>query len=43
MPLGKTSNMQFQKKDRLLDKQLDLVSKCRHEDKYILMNYSGID
>ena len=33
----------FKVKDRLLNKRLDLVSKCRHENKYILMNYSGID
>ena len=26
-------------KERLLNKWLDLVSKCRHESKYILMNY----
>ena len=30
-------------KDRLLKMQLDLVSKCRYENKYILINYSGID
>ena len=29
----------FKEKGRLLDKWLDLVSKCRHEKKYILMNY----
>ena len=33
----------FKEEDRLLNKRLDLVSKCRHENKYILMNYSGID
>ena len=35
----------FKEKGRLLKKWLDLVSKCRHENenKYILMNYSGID
>ena len=33
----------FKEKDRLLNKQLDLVLKCRHENKYILMNYSVID
>ena len=32
----------FKEKGRLLNKLLDLVSKCRHENKYILMNYSGI-
>ena len=29
--------------DMLLNKRLDLASKCRHENKYILMNYFGID
>ena len=29
----------FKEKERLLNKWLDLVSKCRHENKYILMNY----
>ena len=33
----------FKEKDRLLNKWLDLVSKCMHENKYILMNHSGID
>ena len=33
----------FKEKDRLLNKRLDLLSKFRHENKYILMNYSGID
>ena len=33
----------FKDKDRLLNKRLDLVLKCRHGNKYILMNYSGID
>ena len=33
----------FKEKDRLLNKRLNLVLKCRHENKYILMNYSGID
>ena len=33
----------FKEKDRLLNKLLDLVPKFRHENKYILMNYSGID
>ena len=28
---------------QLLNKQLNLVSKCRHENKYKLINYSGID
>ena len=32
----------FKDKDRLLNKRLDLVLKCRHGNKYILMNYSGI-
>ena len=29
----------FKEKERLLNKWLDLVSKCRYENKYILMNY----
>ena len=29
----------FKEKERLLSKWLDLVSKCRHESKYILINY----
>ena len=29
----------FKEKERLLNKWLDLVSKCRHENKYISMNY----
>ena len=29
----------FKEKERLLNKWLDLMSKCRHESKYILMNY----
>ena len=33
----------FKEKDRLFNKQLDLVSKYRHGNKYILMNFSGID
>ena len=33
----------FKEKDRLLNKQLDLVSKCRHGNKYMLITYSGID
>ena len=33
----------FKEKDRLLNKRLDLVLKCRHENKYMLINYSGID
>ena len=33
----------FKEKDRLINKRLDIVSKCRHENKYILANYSGID
>ena len=33
----------FREKDRLLNKRLDLVSKCRHENKYMLINYSEID
>ena len=33
----------FKDKDRLINKRLDLVSKCRHENKFIIANYSGID
>ena len=33
----------FKEKDRLLNKRLDLVSKCWHENKYMLINYSRID
>ena len=33
----------FKEKDKLLNKRLDIVSKCRHENKYMLINYSGID
>ena len=33
----------FKQKYRILNKRLDLVSKCRHKNKYVLMNYSGID
>ena len=29
----------FEEKERLLSKWLDLKSKCRHESKYVLMNY----
>ena len=29
----------FKEKERLLNKWLDLVSKCRHKNKYISMNY----
>ena len=29
----------FKEKERLLNDWLDLVSKCRHENKYMLMNY----
>ena len=29
----------FKEKERLLSKWLDLKSKCRHESKYVLMNY----
>ena len=29
----------FKEKERLLNKWLDLVSKCRHENKYLLTNY----
>ena len=29
----------FKEKERLVSKWLDLVSKCRHENKYMLINY----
>ena len=29
----------FRDKDRLINKRMDLVSKCRHENKFILSNY----
>ena len=29
----------FKEKERLFSKWLDLMSKCRHESKYVLMNY----
>ena len=32
----------FSDKNRLINKRLDLVSKCRHENKYMLKNYSGV-
>ena len=32
----------FSDKSRLINKRLDLVSKCRHENKYMLKNYSGV-
>ena len=33
----------FKDKERLINKRVDLVSKCRHENKFILLNYSGVD
>ena len=33
----------FKEKDRLPNKLLDLVWKCRHENKYMLINYSRIN
>ena len=33
----------FKEKDRLLNKRVDLESKCQHENKYMLINYSGIN
>ena len=33
----------FKEKDSLLNNRLDLVSKCSHENKYALMNYSARD
>ena len=38
-PLRKLVINNFKEKERLLNKWLDLVSKRRHESKYILMNY----
>ena len=32
----------FSDKSRLINQRLDLVSKCRHENKYMLKNYSGV-
>ena len=29
----------FRDKNRLINKRMDLVSKCRHENKFILSNY----
>ena len=33
----------FKDRDRLINKRLDLVSKCRHQNKHLLSNYTGID
>ena len=41
--LEKLEMCNFKEKDRLLNKRLDLASKCRHENNYILMNCSGTD
>ena len=38
-PLKKIVISNFKEKERLLNKWLDLASKCRHGNKYILMNY----
>ena len=35
LPVEKASNKQFQREGELLNKWLNLVSKCRHKDKYI--------
>ena len=32
----------FSDKSRLINKRLDLASKCRHENKYMLKNYYGV-
>ena len=32
----------FSEKSRLVNKRLDIVSKCRHENKYMLKNYSEL-
>ena len=37
--LKKLATSNFKEKERLLNKWLDLMSKYRHESKYILMNY----
>ena len=34
---------QCKDKDRLINKRMDLVTKCRHQNKHLLCNYSGID
>ena len=31
----------FPNKDKLLNKRTELVSKCRHENKFMLSNYTG--
>ena len=35
LPVEKASNKQFQREGELLNKWLNLVSKCRHKNKYI--------
>ena len=40
---GKVLICNFKDKERLINKRVDLVSKCRHENKFILLNYSGVD
>ena len=40
---GKSIICNFKDKERLINKRVDLVSKCRHENKFILLNYSGVD
>ena len=32
----------FKQKDILINKRFDLVSKCRHQNKYLLSKYSGV-
>ena len=32
----------FEQKEILINKRFDLVSKCRHQNKYLLSNYSGV-
>ena len=34
---------QFKDRGKLINKRLDLVTKCRHQNKHLLCNYSGID
>ena len=41
--MGKVLICNFKDKERLINKRVDLVSKCRHENKFILLNYSGVD
>ena len=40
--IGETPVCNFSDKSKLINKRLDLVSKCRNENKYMLKNYSGV-